>query len=134
LNGDLRANVATVTDPEPNRREQVFSAELRAFVKANIDSIDQLEALRILGNDPAREWKPADLAAELQIDGTAMVAHLAIAESRGLVMSHPHPDGASFRFAARTPEIATLIQALLRLYEQRPVSLIRLVYERTPGD
>ncbi len=108
----------------------MFSAELRAFVKTNIDSIDQLEALRILGNDPT----PADLAKELQIDVTAMVAHLAIAESRGLVASHPHPDGASFQFAARTPEIATFVQALLRLYEQRPVSLIRFVYERTPGD
>ncbi len=102
--------------------------EMQRFLARNIESIDQLEVLRILGKAPEREWSSTDLAREVQAQPAALAGHLAALHGRGLLTAVTR-DGILFaRHGPHTPELAGLVSRLLQLYEERPVTLIKMVY------
>ncbi len=102
------------------------------FIEANIDSVDQLEILRILAADPDKEWTGADLARAAQTPAHAITTHLDTLERRGL-LTVARGAALSCRYGARTPELECEVRRLLRLYDERPVTLIRMVYARASG-
>jgi hypothetical protein len=104
--------------------------DIRRFLDGNIETIDQLEVLRVLGEKPDREWTPAQLAAGVQADPQAVAAHVAALHGRGLLTAEQRGPDLVSRHGARTPELQTLVGRLLQLYRERPVTMIKLVYER----
>jgi hypothetical protein len=56
-----------VVDPIPE--------DIERFLDENIESIDQLEVLRVLGDNPQKEWAAAELAQTLQVQTEALAAH-----------------------------------------------------------
>lgn len=104
--------------------------EIRTFLDRYIESIDQLEILRILGEDPAREWPAAALAAQVQCEPAAVAAHAAALRARGLLASETRGAEVVWRHAPQGPEAERLVGLLLQMYKQRPVSMIKLVYAR----
>src|SRR5690349_18391360 len=96
----------------------------------HIETIDQLEILRVLGEDRAKEWDSAALAGEVQGEPQAIRAHLAAMHARGLITTMTREAGLACRFGARTPELEGMVNRLLQVYKQRPVTMIKLVYER----
>lgn len=48
-----------------------FPEEIKKFIDANIESIEQLEILRVLGECPQREWSFAELAKDASHHATA---------------------------------------------------------------
>jgi hypothetical protein len=107
-----------------------FPEDVRLFLEGNIDCLEQLETLRILGSDPAREWSVADMAREAQTDAELMVNHLAALQARGLLTSERREGIIYCRYGARTAELERSLSRLLELYRQRPVTMIRMVYEK----
>jgi hypothetical protein len=107
-----------------------FPEDVRQFLAANIDSLEQLETLRILGEDASREWELAEIAGKVQTPEDATLAHLTVLEARGLLRSERREKCTVFRYGPRTPELELQIRNLLELYRQRPVSMIRMVYQR----
>lgn len=107
-----------------------FPEEIKRFLFGTIESIDQLEILRILGEDPAREWTAVALAAEVQAEPAAVAADLAVLAARGLLAVTARGGDTSARYNPATPETATLAGRLLELYKERPVSMIKLVSAR----
>lgn len=102
--------------------------EVKRFVEANIDSVEQMEILRVLGENPEREWSAADLARE--VPGTAINAHLAALRARGLVAILTHGVESFARHGPTTPELEDMVRRLLQVYRERPVTMIRFVYAR----
>lgn len=93
--------------------------------------MEQLEILRILGETPDVAHAVRDLARQAQIEDSAIAGHLAAMEQRGLLKTQTVEARAVCCHAPRTGELRDLVQRLLQLYRERPVTLIRLVYART---
>jgi predicted ArsR family transcriptional regulator len=96
----------------------------------HIETIDQLEILRVLGEDREKEWDSAALAGEVQAEPQAVRAHLAAMHARGLLMTTTRGAGLSCRFGVSTPELEDLVSRVLQTYKERPVTMIKMVYER----
>jgi DNA-binding MarR family transcriptional regulator len=93
--------------------------------------MEQLEILRILGETPGATQAVRELARLAQIQESAIAGHLTAMEQRGLLKTQTVDASAVCCYAPRTPEIGQLVQRLLQFYNERPVTLIRLVYART---
>jgi hypothetical protein len=100
-----------------------------AFLSANVGSIEQLEILRVLGEGRDREWDLRTLAGEVQTGPQAVKSHVGALHARGLLTVSASPV-TSCRHGARTPELAAMVERLLRLYRERPVTMIRMLYQQ----
>ena len=100
------------------------------FILENVETIDQLEILRILGEDREKEWDFAVLADAVQAEPQAIRDHLMALHGRGLVMTAVREAGLSCRYGVSTPQLAKLVSRLLQIYEERPVTMIKLVYQQ----
>jgi hypothetical protein len=107
-----------------------FPDEMRQFLDGTIESIDQLEILRLAGEDPSREWTAAALAAEVQADPATTATDVAALRSRGLLAAETRGPDVVCRYAPATPVLGDLAGRLLALYRERPVSMIKLVAAR----
>ncbi len=104
--------------------------EVKRFLETNIDSVDQLEILRVLGENPEREWTAAALAREVQTRPEAIGPHLAALHSRGMLITVTRGTDLFCRYGPATPELEALVHRLLQVYRERPVTMINLVYAR----
>jgi hypothetical protein len=100
------------------------------FMQDHIETIDQLEILRVLGEDRQKAWDSTALAVEVQGEPQAIRAHLAAMHARGLLTMATREAGVSCRYGAGTPELETMVDRLLQVYKERPVTMIKMVYER----
>jgi hypothetical protein len=99
-------------------------------MNTHIESIDQLEILRVLGEDREKEWDSAALAGEVQADPHAVRAHLAAMQARGLLATTARGAALACRYGVATPGLEAMVGDLLRMYKERPVSMIKMVYSR----
>ena len=104
--------------------------ELLRFLDSNVESIEQLEILRLVGESPTKEWLDSDLAWASQIRSDAIASHLAVLEGRGLLKTSARDGKTYCTYGPRTPELEATLAALLQFYRQRPATLIRIVYDR----
>jgi hypothetical protein len=117
---DASPRGSSIVDPIPE--------EVKRFVEENIDSVDQLEILRILGESPEKEWNAADLAREVQTQ--AIASHLAVLHGRRLIATWTRGAEPFCRYGPGTPELENMMSRLLQVYRERPVTMINLVYAR----
>lgn len=111
-----------MTDPLPE--------DVRRFLDENIESLEQLEILRVLAEDPGREWAAAELAAEIQADPSAAASHIAALAARGLVATSTRRGETVARHGTRSPELGGRLTQVLAAYHERPVTMIKLVYAK----
>lgn len=104
--------------------------DVRQFLESAVDSIEQLEVLRVLSEDPAREWRDDELVVQIQSTLAKTLADLGALEARGLLRSTRRDGHLSCRFSPHTPELESQLRRLLDYYRQRPVTMIRMVHER----
>jgi len=107
--------------------------EVKSFLEANIDSVDQLEILRVLGEDPQKEWQSDDLAREVQTAPQTIGSHLTVLQARGLLMVQTRDAKLYCRYGPAGSELAERVARLLQVYRERPVSMIKLVYATARG-
>lgn len=106
-----------------------FPHELKNFLDGNIESIDQLEILRLLGENPDRSWDVSALATQVQTDPTTVAAHLTAMGGRGLITVEIRGTEVMGRYGP-SAAMADLVARLLQLYKERPVTMIKMVYDR----
>jgi hypothetical protein len=111
-------------------RLQSFPEEIVRFLYEHVESIDQLEILRVLGEDPGRDWDAVALAGTIQAEPPTVRAHLVAMHARGLLAMTGREGGHTFRHGARTPELEDKLRRLLLLYKERPVTMIKIVYQQ----
>lgn len=100
------------------------------FIDENIESIDHLEILRILSEDRERDWDQETLARQVQTKVEVIRTVAAALNARGLLVTTTRSAEISCRYGPRTPELEALISRLLQVYKERPVTMIKTVYER----
>ena len=104
--------------------------DLLRFIDGYVESIEQLEILRVLGETPGATHAADDLARASQTQPSAIAGHLAALEQRGLIKMDSVESKPLYRLAPGTPELEQRLSQLLRFYRERPVTLIRMVYAR----
>jgi len=104
--------------------------EVLRFIDDHVESIEQLEILRLLGEAGATPWNVADLTQASQTRPDAIQAHLARLEAHGLLKTETHENAVLCRLAPTSAALAERVQELLRAYKEHPVTLIRWVYSR----
>ena len=110
-----------MSDPLPD--------DVRRFLDENIESLEQLEILRLLSEDLGREWTAAELGSEIQTEPADAAAHVTALANRGLLTA-TSGGGATARHGTRSPELDASLARVLTAYRERPVSMIKLVYAR----
>lgn len=111
-----------MTDPLPD--------DVRRFLDEHIESLEQLEILRVIAEDPAREWRVSELAAEIQAEPSVAASHVTALAGRGLVIASSREGETVARHGTATPELGGRLAAVLTAYRERPVTMIKLVYAR----
>jgi hypothetical protein len=109
-----------LTDPD-------FPDELRSFIQDNIPNIDAAELLVLLAGRPDRAWGVPDLLGEMLptvVAKSAAQKYLSSFQARGLVAQ----EGGLFRYAPQSAELDGTVRALARVFNERPVTLVRLIY------
>jgi hypothetical protein len=105
-------------------------ASVQRFLIANINSVDQLEILRLLAADHDKRFSAAELAKERQVSAEMdmIERQVRVLAARGL-LTVVGEQPLTCQFGARSSELETEVQAMVDFYVERPVSIIRLVYE-----
>jgi hypothetical protein len=98
--------------------------DLLRFLEANVDSIEQLELLRIVGGSPGRQWGVDELATKAQ----APLSAIAALEQRGFLQTQVAGSLVTCTAAPLTLEREAMLSRLLQFYNERPVTLIKIVY------
>ena len=106
-----------------------FSDDFCRFLQQNIPSVEAAELLLYLRAHAERSWAGAEAAANLrpavQLNDADAARYVEAFAARGL--ASVGPDGRA-RFAPASEETATFAETLAAAYEQRPVTLIRMIY------
>lgn len=109
---------------------QPFTAELTHFLETAIESVEQVEILRILAADSENEWSTNDLARAVQTSSRNVLQHVIALEGEGLLRVR-RDSGVFCRYMPATAKSEELVSALLQCYNERPVTMIRMLAERT---
>lgn len=111
-------------------QEADIPPDVRRFIDGHIGSIEQLEVLRVLAEDPEREWTLTALAQAAQMQPTALATQLAVLEGHGLLKKRELAVDVLCRLDPQPAAAAMALGKLLQLYNERPVTLINFFYGR----
>ena len=109
-----------MTDPD-------FPESLRSLIQEAFPSVEAVELLLKLALDPGRAYALKDLVEALRptaITEAAAQRYLAQFQSRGLVAAAPE----GYRYSPDSPELDSAVRALIKVYNERPVTLVRIIY------
>ena len=102
---------------------------LKKFVDVYIGSIDQLRILLLLAKEPSRTWNMTAIISSLHL--TPEIAEKALAELvlTGCIKKSDNSPN-EYSFLPATEELREKIIQLIKFDQERPVTLIRMVYDR----
>ena len=100
-----------------------FTEAFFSFLQANIASVDAAEVLLLLYRNAARDWSPAEVLSRLgPVLTEAEVQRLLEGfRAKGLVAE-------GYRYQAASDELGAHVRTLALAYDERPVTLFRLIY------
>lgn len=103
--------------------------EVRWFINRYIDSVERLEVLLLLQQNPEREWTGSAVAAELRIPSSAADKHLAKLCSYNILNVRIGND-LFYWFNPRPPHVEQGAQALAAAFAERRLAVLKLILER----
>jgi predicted transcriptional regulator len=115
----------------PDAPELEVSYELRQLIARHLESMEQVEVLLLLARNARRAWTPAEVATELRWSVRAAQQGLDDLARATLVQRTSVGGTAVYEYAPSDTDRST-VQALLQLYDERPLLLGRLIYHRPP--
>ena len=104
---------------------------LEEFIETRIESVDDLRALLLFYHTPETERDAIETGGKLHVTPATAESALMRLAGKGLLAASGKP--ARYRFQPQSPELARLIQQLVELDRERPVTLIKMIYEK-PGN
>lgn len=108
-----------------------ISEDVRRFLQTQIASVEQLEVLRVIAEDPQREFSDDELRRLAQVSAEAIHPHLRTMNERGLLRTRSADTRMYAQYGPHTTKLAEQIGQLLEVYRRHPVTMIRLVYKRS---
>lgn len=110
-----------MTDPD-------FPDDLRALIQDTIPTLDAAELLLLLAQNRDRPYSVRAIIEAMRptaVSESTARRYLQQFESRGLIAP---AENESYQYAAVTPELEAAVRALTRVYNERPVTLVRMIY------
>lgn len=108
---------------------EAISQEVKDFIAAHINSVEQLEVLLLLRIHADQEWSADTLAKELRIDASWAATRLADLSTRGLLAVRETSESL-YLFNPKTPELRRIVGDLALTYTERRVAVINLIYSK----
>lgn len=105
-----------------------FSEALRSFIRDTIPSLDAAELLVMLTREPARAYDPGGAVEALKptpLSEENARRYLAHFEARGVAANAGE---GRYRYAPADARIEELVKELVRAFNERPVTLVRVIY------
>jgi hypothetical protein len=102
--------------------------EVRDLIQSSVPTMDALEILIFFCRHPDRPWTARQLVAEMSptvVSESSVRDTLGNFESLGLLAR----EGTAHRFRPATDDLASACVGLLSAYNERPVTLIRTLYD-----
>ena len=104
---------------------QNISEELKAFIKAQVQTVSRLEVLLLLHREPSRSFKTADVAAELGFEQKVVQEQLRSLAALGLVQTNS--DEAKYNYHPADAGLRSMVNELAVTYSERPVPVLSLI-------
>ncbi|HEX4264045.1 MAG TPA: hypothetical protein VH597_06875 [Verrucomicrobiae bacterium] len=108
--------------------EHPISPGLRNFIADNIQSVEHLEILCLLAEDPSRSWSVADVYRRILSTEKSVAEGLQYFCANGLLTADPRGE---FRFTPKTSELNVMTQELVKSYRERRVAVIESIYKKS---
>lgn len=105
------------------------TAGVRAFLRDNIRSLEQLEILLLLLKDETRWWSAEAAAQELRTTAASAAARLEEMASRNL-LDVRISEHLFFRYAPVSPALDAAVRETARAYKEKPVALTTAIYSQ----
>lgn len=105
---------------------------VRRLVHEHLPSMEHVELLLLLVNTEKEGFLPSDAAKQLGVDSQLTVRRLGDLANSGLAIKEGPPGLERYRYQPRDLDLRHAVEQLVEAYRTRPVSLIRVVYERPP--
>ncbi len=90
--------------------------------------MDQLRAMLLLHASPQAEWDATDVGTRLYLTPALAAVVLARLEANGLLVSRGEPR--RYQYQPQSPELTALVEEIVTLDRERPVTLIHMIYAR----
>jgi hypothetical protein len=108
-----------------------LSADLKAFVFACVDSVEQMEILAVLHGSTVALTTHA-VATRLGLSPAAARHHLEVLTARGLLRIDVG-DEARFSYAPRSPTLRTFSDQLVAVYGSSRTAVLRVIAQNAKG-
>ena len=100
---------------------------IRQFVHSSIDSVEQLEVLALLHDNPDKEWSIQSLSQELRSTESSVDKRLRdLVDRRVLEPIEESP----FRYRPRSPALDEMVSELVRFYRLFPFRIMDMIFSR----
>src|SRR5687768_9784920 len=103
--------------------------ELKQFIFASFESMDQLRILLLLQASPERDWSILAMSTNLYLRPELAQKGLDTLQRKGFVVVHDQSDP-HYRYQPASTALEQMVQAVVMLDQTRPVTLIKLIYAR----
>lgn len=110
--------------------EKPISPQLRQFLANHIKSVEQLEILCLLGEEPSRSWSVAETYRCILSTEKSVQEGLQHFVAHNLFASEPE---GRFRFAPKASDLNAAARDLIKTYRERRVAIIEMIY-RNPTE
>ncbi|CAN5339165.1 hypothetical protein BH23GEM2_BH23GEM2_06790 [soil metagenome] len=108
--------------------EPQFTRELRDLIDHHLGSIDEIEVLLAVFAKRGELMAPSAVGVAAQKPESVVREHLKQLAGRGFVVHHESQD--AYSYPTRTADVDDVIEQLSRMYHERPVTLIKALYDR----
>ncbi|MDQ3520043.1 MAG: hypothetical protein M3466_16780 [Gemmatimonadota bacterium] len=110
-----------------------LSSAIRKLVARHIRSMDHVQTLLLLHRTAPQEWEPAAIAREITVQPELVDLSLRDLTASGLVSEIGVGDSQrKFAYAPADEALRRDVDELAAMYNERPVTLIRAIYDRPP--
>jgi len=110
-----------------------ISETVLAFLRAQIDSVEQLEILLLLRREAEREWTPEEVGRTLSTHTDSVAARLVEFASAGVLVAKSANGELYYQYRPRQQEVERAVGELAEAYTKYPVRIISLIFSK-PND
>jgi predicted ArsR family transcriptional regulator len=110
-------------------------SDVARFLREDVESVRQLDALLLLSADAARPWRAEQVSGELRCGLGWTVQQLEDLAAKGLVEHTAGQDGQpAYRYAPRDHGLQTIVATVTELYQRRKTAVISLIFGEPSRD
>ncbi|HZZ57403.1 MAG TPA: hypothetical protein VFE31_06200 [Opitutaceae bacterium] len=110
---------------------EAIPSDVRAFLARWVESVEGLEILLALREDPERRWSELDVTQRIQSTAASVGRRLRMLVAAGLIQVAGDPP--QFCYKPRTPDLDSIASRIADAYRDYRATVIQLIYER-PSD